>query len=318
MARRVRWIVGARDGDRLSDVLRLAGADAEAVRDGRVLVGRRRARSADVAVKPGDEISITEEGAALPAPSLLVDADGLVGADKPADTVTIPDQGGASPSLIAMVALALRVPARGLHATSRLDRGVSGVVLFARTKAAAERLRAARERGAYSRRYVAITSHAVTPEHGVWDAPIGRAADARHRAVHGREATDALSRYAVVGRAGAWALVALEPITGRTHQLRVHAAHAGAPLVGDRVYGGPSRVTLASGRVLTFGRIALHAARVRVPRDDGGWLTVSAPIPPELAEWWRAAGGDEAAWDAALALDVPFVGAGERERRARE
>jgi 23S rRNA pseudouridine955/2504/2580 synthase/23S rRNA pseudouridine1911/1915/1917 synthase len=114
----------------------------------------------------------------------------------------------------------------------------------------------------------------------------------------------ALSRHATVARADAgaqgWALLALEPVTGRTHQLRVHAAHAGAPLLGDRVYGGPSRVTLASGSVVVFDRIALHAARVRVPRADGSMLEVGAPVPPLLREWWQKGGGNDDAWDRAL------------------
>ena len=277
-------------------MLARAGADTDAVRDGRVFIGLKRARSGDEAVGPGDEIHISSRGEEIAPATLLADEDGLVAADKLADIATIPDQKDASSSLLASVARALGCASSGLHPTSRLDRGVSGVVVFARTEAAAERLRVAREQGTYSRRYVAIASVAPSAEQGEWDAPIGRAKDPRHRAVNGRDAAPARSRFTVAGRAGAWALLALEPITGRTHQLRVHASHGGAPLLGDRVYGGPSRATLPSGRVLSFGRIALHAARVRVPRADGSMLEVSAPVPAELREWWRAGGGDDAAW----------------------
>ena len=295
--------MGPKDGTRLGDVLVRAGADADAVSEGRVFVGKRRASSMEVPVRPGDEVHIAAPQGGpddLAPATILAEEGGIVAADKPADLVTTPDHGGATASLLASVARALGTEARSLHPTSRLDRGVSGVVIFARTASSAERLRLARVEGTYARRYVAIASALPEPARGEWDAPIGRAKDPRHRAAHGPEGAPALSRYAVVATTGTWSLLALEPVTGRTHQLRVHAAHAGAPLLGDRVYGGPSRVTLQSGRVLSFTRIGLHAARVRVPRADRGTMEVSSPIPAELLASWRALGGEDAAWEAAL------------------
>ena len=96
-------------------------------------------------------------------------------------------------------------------------------------------------------------------------------------------------------------MLAVRPVTGRTHQIRVHAAHAGAPLLGDRDYGGPTRLTLPSGKVLAPGRIALHAARVVVPGQGGALVTIASPIPPALEALWAALGGDAAAWAAAAA-----------------
>jgi 23S rRNA pseudouridine1911/1915/1917 synthase len=95
-------------------------------------------------------------------------------------------------------------------------------------------------------------------------------------------------------------MLAVTPLTGRTHQIRVHAAHAGAPLVGDRAYGGPVRVTLPSGRVLQPGRIALHAARVVVPGEGGSPLVAAAPVPAELEALWSALGGEPAAWEVSV------------------
>jgi RluA family pseudouridine synthase len=302
MAQRARWVVRKGEGTRLGDVLSrmLAASDPGAIKDGRVFVGKRRARSLDDAVTVGDEVFVASRTRddAVPA-TILFDEDGLVAADKPADSVTIPDHGG-SGSLIAAVARTLGVDVTTLHATSRLDRGVSGVVFFARTERAAERLRRAREEGRYRRCYVAIAAMAPPLPEGEWDAPIGRAPNPRHRAARGDDAAPSRSRYLVVARAGAWALLSLEPITGRTHQLRVHAADGGAPLVGDRVYGGPSRATLPTGSVLSFDRVALHAGRVSVPRADGSVVHVASPAPAKLREWWVAAGGDDAAWGLAL------------------
>jgi 23S rRNA pseudouridine1911/1915/1917 synthase len=85
----------------------------------------------------------------------------------------------------------------------------------------------------------------------------------------------------------------------------VHASHAGAPLVGDRDYGGPARVTLPTGRVLEPRRVALHAARVVVPGASGALLVASAPVPPELASLWSALGGEAGAWELAASCALP-------------
>src|SRR5262249_36506487 len=106
--------------------------------------------------------------------------------------------------------------------------------------------------------------------------------------------------YAVRAAAGEAHLLAVEPVTGRTHQIRVHAAHAGSPLYGDRAYGGPVRLTSREGRVTPISRIALHAPWVEVPTDSGE-LRVEAEIPDDLAAIWTACGGATTSF--ALALE---------------
>jgi 23S rRNA pseudouridine955/2504/2580 synthase/23S rRNA pseudouridine1911/1915/1917 synthase len=180
-------------------------------------------------------------------------------------------------------------------------------VIFARTRAAAERLRIARNEGTYARRYVAIAASEPDAASGRWDAPVGRdPGNPRRRTVRGRDPVPAVTWYAVCGRAprGA-ALLAVAPVTGRTHQIRVHAAHAGSPLIGDRVYGGPARLVLPGGRVLEPGRIALHALRVTVPQAEGPPLVALAPVPVALRDLWSALGGTPEAWERAASWDSP-------------
>jgi 23S rRNA pseudouridine1911/1915/1917 synthase len=302
----MRWIVGSDDGRTVREILARAHVDLDAVREGRVFVGPRRVRRDDESVRDGDVVDVS---APLPPSdervSVLAQTDDLLAVDKPAGVPTIADHAGAAHSLLARSARALRVTESTLHPTSRLDRDVSGVVLFALTPEAARRLAQARTDGVYERRYVAVSHRGPADSRGSWNAPIGRARDPRLRAVAGRDATDAVTRYAVCGRAPAGAaLLGVAPITGRTHQIRVHAAHAGAALVGDGAYGGPVRLTLASGRVIEPRRIALHAARVVVPDGHGAPMVVRAPVPAELVDVWSALGGDPDAWEVGVSCAV--------------
>lgn len=277
------------DGNTVAAVLVRAGCDDQAVRDGRVFVGRRRVKRGDEPVRPGDELTVAPPRAdAGDRATILARTDDLVAAEKPAGIPSIPDHAGGAHSLLARVARTIGVDVSAVHPTSRLDAGVSGVVVFTLTGAARERLARARAEGAYRRLYVAISARAPAPERGAWDAPV--------------KGVPAQTLYAVVARAPAGhSLLAVAPQTGRTHQIRIHASGASAPLLGDRAYGGPARVTLPSGRVLEPGRIALHAARVVVPGPDGQPLAVFSPVPPELLSLWSALGGDPASWEGALA-----------------
>jgi 23S rRNA-/tRNA-specific pseudouridylate synthase len=303
----MRWIVGPGDGPTVGRVLARAGVDERAVAEGRVFVfdpkrraSRRRVRGDTEMVSAGEVVEVAAASGSAAASHdvrILLRERDLVAADKPAGIPTIADHAGASHALVARVAHVIGVDPERLHPTSRLDRGVSGVVVFTLTREAAARLAAARESGGYHRRYAAIASASPQPARGAWTQPIGRASDPRLRAVHGRDPVAAETRYAVAARAGSYALLALAPVTGRTHQIRVHAAHAGAALVGDRDYAGPARLVLPGGRVVEPGRIALHAWRVVVPAAAGRAVAVTSPFPPELVSLWSALGGEAAAWE---------------------
>lgn len=195
-----------------------------------------------------------------------------------------------------------------LHASSRLDAEVTGVVTFARTTRAIEGLLAARRAGVYERYYLGLAVGAPSPSEGEFDWPIDRdPRDARKRvAAASSSAQQALTRYRVLGSQPTAALLLLSPMTGRTHQLRVHVARAGVPLLGDKHYGGPVRCTLPNGRVVRAGRVMLHCARVRLPKIGGAAeerVTVDGPVPEDFQQVWLALGGEIEMLNSAL-VDV--------------
>ncbi|MCL2450815.1 MAG: pseudouridine synthase, partial [Polyangiaceae bacterium] len=198
--RPIRWTARPGDGARVRDILARAGADSRAVADGRVFVGRRRVQSADEPVAEGEVVEVAAPVSSGAAPVVLLESNDLVAVAKPAGMPTIADHAGAAHALVTRVASSLGVDPSRLHPTSRLDREVSGVVFFALTPAAAERLLRARATGLYERRYVAIASGSPNPARGCWDAPIGRAHDPRLRAAKGPGGLAATTRYAACAR----------------------------------------------------------------------------------------------------------------------
>jgi RluA family pseudouridine synthase len=273
---------------------------ADAIAEGRVFIGKKRAERANQPVQIGDGIRVGGAPASAPPTiDLLFRDDDLVAVNKPAGLVTVPDHASAAHSLVSLVARRIGAKPETLRITSRLDRDVSGVVVFALNEEAEARLRSARAEGRYERRYVALAMPPPPSDGGLWSAPIGRASDPRLRAIDGPDAKAAETVWRKVATTPTVAMLAVDPKTGRTHQIRLHASAAGSPLLGDRDYGGAGRIVLANGRVLAPSRIALHAARVVVP-DRSGPLEARAPIPHELAELWSAVGGTAEAWDRAV------------------
>ena len=214
---------------------------------------------------------------------------------KPAGLATTSPDGR---NCLTEIAARLDPSAPRLHASSRLDAEVTGLVTFARTTRAIEGLLAARRAGQYERYYLGVATGPLTPETGELDWSIDRdprdprkriALDRATPGKSGKErGQEARTRYRVLAVLPTAALLLLSPLTGRTHQLRVHVARAGSPLLGDRHYGGPTKVTLPNGRVVRAGRVMLHCARVRLPTFR---LTLDAPIPEDLKTLWQQLGG---------------------------
>lgn len=191
------------------------------------------------------------------------------------------------------VAARLDPDAPRLHPSSRLDAEVTGLVTFARTRRATTALLDARRRGVYARRYVALCERAPEPPVGDCDARIGLDPTEHRRRIalpaDAQRGQAARTRYAVRASCARGCVLDLWPQTGRTHQLRVHAAHMGVPLLGDRHYGGTVRIVGGDGSVLRAGRVMLHCAEVSVPDPGGGgMLHFEAPVPQDMVALWVA------------------------------
>ncbi|HVV65429.1 MAG TPA: RluA family pseudouridine synthase [Rhizomicrobium sp.] len=174
----------------------------------------------------------------------------------------------------------------------RLDRDTSGVLVIARTAPAASSLaRSLAERDA-SKVYWALTRGVPKQKRGTIKAALAKegARGAERMTVADRDdAKHAVTDYAVVDHAGEeFAWVAARPVTGRTHQIRVHLASLGTPIVGDFKYGGQA----ARGKGAIADKLHLHARSIDIARPDGGRLVVAAPLPDHMRRSWDLLGFD--------------------------
>lgn len=286
------WRVGRGDAGSLHGALSRVLADpSDALASGRVFVDGRRQLDGGTTVREGAHIEVGAPRPMTALPSVMLERAGLLAVDKPAGLATEPERSGTR-SVREYLEQTLGRPC---HALSRLDLGVSGVVLFASTVAARRHVEAERSRGSYVRCYLALAKGELS-EQGAWAW-----------AVQEREA---LTLYRVVSRAAGVCLLALAPRTGRHHQLRVHASLAGAPLLGDRAHGGARTQVLPSGAVVSLERIALHCAALELTAPDGSSFVARAPIAPELLGLWSTLGGDESVWDRAVELGLAVARSG--------
>jgi 23S rRNA pseudouridine955/2504/2580 synthase len=178
----------------------------------------------------------------------------------------------------------------------RLDRDTSGVLVVARTRLAASKLAASFRSRATRKIYWALVKGVPKPRQGritTWLARgEGDKAERMLVARHGDDdASHAVSVYSVVDQAGqklAW--LSMRPVTGRTHQLRAHAAHIGHPIIGDAKYFEADQNWEFPGGMQN--RLHLHARRIVMPHPAGGTIDVTAPLPPHMRQSWALLGFD--------------------------
>ena len=174
----------------------------------------------------------------------------------------------------------------------RLDRDTSGLLLLARTPGVAAKLAAAFRSRQVQKTYWAVVAGRPSPQHGQIDLPLVKFGGLRGGervavAQPGEEdATSAVTDYRTLDAAGrklSW--LELSPLTGRTHQLRVHCAALSAPILGDDKYGGQAAQLEGLPQ-----KLHLHARALSVPHPQGGTLDLEADLPPHMRETFRTVG----------------------------
>jgi 23S rRNA pseudouridine955/2504/2580 synthase len=177
----------------------------------------------------------------------------------------------------------------------RLDRHTSGVIVVARSVPAAASLSEALRQRDAKKIYWALTRGVPAPRQGTIRLHLakegGAGVDERMMGVDSSAegAKSAVTHYFVMGTAGnQYAWVALQPVTGRTHQIRAHLQAIETPIVGDAKYGGPS----AKGSGELENRLHLHARSLDIAHPEGGRLKITAPLPPHMVRAWKLFGFD--------------------------
>jgi 23S rRNA pseudouridine955/2504/2580 synthase len=196
----------------------------------------------------------------------------------------------------------------------RLDKDTSGVLLLARTTRSAAQFAKAFASRTVRKIYWAIVLDVPSISEGFIDLPMAKQPGSGGEKMHvdEKEGMPARTRYRVIERAGNRACwVELQPFTGRTHQLRVHMAAIGHPIIGDGKYGGKD--AFLSGSISR--KMHLHARRLRIDHPDGSPLDVTADLPAHFAETLASLGFEESAGDLPLEADAKPSGA---EKKAAE
>lgn len=301
-------VPGALDGQRVDRVLSiLTGVSrrvaADAVAAGSVWLDDDPVRARSTALRAGQRLRAALPSARVAGPvadeavafEVLYADDDLIVVDKPAGLVVHAGAGHENgtlvdgllarfPDLAGLPELVGGDPARpGI--VHRLDKGTSGVLVVARAPGAFRSLSGQFRRHEAERRYVALVAGVVGEEHGAVEAPVGRSTRRPDRMAVTPVGRPARTTYVVERRFDEpvpATLVEARLDTGRTHQVRVHFAAIGHPVVGDDRYGGTVARPPALVALLGRGRLCLHARTLRIEHPDGRSLAFESPLPADL------------------------------------
>ncbi|MBV9063438.1 MAG: RluA family pseudouridine synthase [Alphaproteobacteria bacterium] len=177
----------------------------------------------------------------------------------------------------------------------RLDRDTSGVLVVARTVPAAAALSESLRRRDAKKIYWALVRGTPKKPSGTIKLPIAKEGGRGNEKMvgvqrHTEDAKHAITDYVVIDRVGGeYTWVAAKPVTGRTHQIRVHLASLGTPIVGDFKYGGAG--AQPAGDIENC--LHLHARSIDIAHPDGGRLRATAPLPPHMQKAWKVLGFEE-------------------------
>ncbi len=265
------------------------------IRSGRVTVGSETIYKSGTEVSAGASVAIRAarhelraEPEALPL-DIVYEDDDLVVVNKPAGMVVHVGAGVKSGTLANALLYHVRSLSRAggelrpgiVH---RLDRMTSGLVVAAKTESAHRALTEQFKARSVHKTYVALVHGRMARESGEIRRPIGRDPWRRVKMrMGGIKPREAATRYRVKERFENFTLVDVEPLTGRTHQIRVHLSSLGHPIVGDTMYGAPARVRVGGFEQKTPARNFLHAVALQINHPRTGEPVIfNTPIPPEL------------------------------------
>jgi 23S rRNA pseudouridine1911/1915/1917 synthase len=285
------------------------------IRQGRVTLGPATIEDVKYSVKPGDRFSISVPpavsakpvGQAIPL-NVVYEDDAIIVIDKPAGLVVHPGAGNIDRTLVNALIAHCGASLSGIGGVARpgivhrLDKDTSGLVVVAKTdqahRALSDQFADHGREGSLERGYLALVWGAPPRPHGTIKAPIGRHKTSRTKMAvvpvtkGGREAVTHYQVLATFGRGGEPIASLLECLleTGRTHQVRVHLASIGTPLIGDPVYGTGFKSKLrklplaAQDKLASFKRQALHAAALTFVHPlTGTLLEFNSPLPDDFA-----------------------------------
>jgi 23S rRNA pseudouridine1911/1915/1917 synthase len=284
------------------------------IKEGHVSLGGATIIEAKYRVKPGDRFELRLPPAAPPEPraetlplNVVYEDGALIVIDKPAGLVVHPGAGHATGTLVNALIAHCGTSLSGIGGVARpgivhrLDKDTSGLLVVAKTdeahRALAGQFADHGRKGELERGYLALVWGAPPRLHGIIDAPIGRHPTSRTKmAVLSARGREAVTHWRVVetfgrGKEPIASLVECTLETGRTHQVRVHLAHIGHPLIGDPLYGQAFKSKLRKlreplqGQLAALDRQALHATRLAfVHPVTGTLLKFNSPLPADLAD----------------------------------
>lgn len=224
---------------------------------------------------------------------IIHEDDALLVINKPAGLVCHPTKGDVYSSLISRARLHVD-DGTDLHLINRLDRETSGVVLIAKGQESVRAMRRVFEQRRVTKTYQAIVAGHLKPGAGVIEEPIGRdqSSIVAIRRMVSAEGKSAFTEYETIREftrpEGIFSLLRVRPRTGRTHQIRVHLAHLGHPIVGDKIYGPDERIFLAfverrmtpnQAEILILPHQALHAESLEFELEGESYTFRSEPEP---------------------------------------
>jgi len=255
------------------------------IAEGKIRVNDRAAKASarlniddrvDIVVPPAPPTSLSPEAIPL---NIVYQDDDLLVIDKPPGLTVYPAPGHTSHTLVnAIIARFPELPGDTLRPgiVHRLDKDTSGLMVVAKNSSAQQDLASQFKAHLVSKSYLVLVKGQLTPERGAIDAAIGRDPHNRKRMAVVTDGREARTDYQVINYIGKHTLLEVRPRTGRTHQIRVHLAAIGFPVVGDKIYGVKSPF---------LARQFLHASRLGFTHPTTGqYVEFTSDLPADLAK----------------------------------